>query len=50
MDAESIAKDFGGKIVFYGGIDVQEPLTKATTEKARKVVWSKIKAFENCGG
>jgi uroporphyrinogen decarboxylase len=50
MDAESIAKDFGGKIVFYGGIDVQALLTKATPDEVRKVVRSNIKAFENCGG
>lgn len=50
MDAELIARDFGGKIVFYGGIDVQELLNKGTPEDVRRVVRSNIKAFESCGG
>ena len=50
MDAEFIAKVFGGKIAFYGGIDVQELLTKGTPEYVRREVRRNIRAFEECGG
>ncbi|NQT93260.1 MAG: hypothetical protein HQ559_10900 [Lentisphaerae bacterium] len=50
MDAESIAREFGGKIAFYGGMDVQGLLSYASTDEVRATVRSNVRAFENCGG
>jgi len=50
MDAESIARDFGGKIAFYGGMDVQGLLSYASTDEVRRTVRSNVRAFERCGG
>jgi uroporphyrinogen decarboxylase len=50
MDPESIARDFGGKMVFYGGIDCQQLLTFGTPEQVREQVISNIKAFSETGG
>lgn len=50
MDADSIARDFGGKMVFYGGIDVQYLLRQGSTEEVRSTVRSIAKAFEGKGG
>ena len=50
MDAPSIAREFGGKLVFYGGIDSQSLLTRGTTEQVRAEVESNIREFDRCGG
>ena len=50
MDAESIARDFGGRMVFYGGIDVQQLLSFGTTEDVAAEVRANIRAFSRCGG
>ncbi|MBI2842198.1 MAG: hypothetical protein HYX78_02235 [Armatimonadetes bacterium] len=50
MDAASIARDFGGKLVFSGGIDCQQLLTFGTPEQVRAEVRKNIKAFSQCGG
>lgn len=50
MDASSIARDFGGKMVFYGGIDIQQLLSFGTPEETAAEVGANIKAFESCGG
>ena len=36
MEVESIARDFGGKIVFYGGMDIQHLLTFGTEKDTRR--------------
>ena len=50
MDAQSISRNFGGKMVFYGGIDSQSLLTFGTAKQVEAEVKNNIKAFENCGG
>ena len=50
MDAASIARDFGGKLVFYGGIDIQQLLSFGTPEKVRAEVLANVRAFDRCGG
>ena len=50
MDAMSIAAEFGGRMVFYGGIDVQHLLSFATPAEVRATVQSNARAFAACGG
>ena len=50
MDVESIARDFGGRLAFYGGIDVQQLLSFGTPEEVAQTVMRNVKAFERCGG
>lgn len=50
MDPESIARDFGGKIAFNGGIDVQHLLRCGTEEEVRREVRRNINAFADYGG
>ena len=50
MDAGSIARDFGGKMVFYGGIDIQNLMVFGTPEDVRAAVRSNVEAFSSCGG
>lgn len=50
MDAESIARDFGGRLVFYGGVDVQQLLSFGTVDEVRAEVQSNVRAFARCGG
>lgn len=50
MDAETISKEYGGKLVFYGGVDVQKLLTLGSPEDVRREVRSNIEAFSKCGG
>ena len=50
MDAESIAREFGGKLVFYGGIDVQQLLSFATPDQVADEVRANLRAFARCGG
>ena len=38
MDAETLVRDFGGRIAFLGGIDTQELLIKGTPEQIRQEV------------
>ena len=38
MDAETLARDFKGKIAFMGGIDTQELLVNATPDEVRREV------------
>jgi uroporphyrinogen decarboxylase len=38
MDAETLVRDFGGRIAFLGGIDTQELLVKSTPEQIRQEV------------
>jgi uroporphyrinogen decarboxylase len=50
MDAASIARDFGGRIAFYGGMDVQHLLTRGTEEEVREEVRRNAALFAGCGG
>lgn len=50
MDVESIAREFGGRIAFYGGIDIQHLLTHGTEQEVRGEVRRNIDAFAGCGG
>ena len=50
MDPKSIAEEFGGKICFYGGIEVQRLMTYGTPEEVQKQVRYNIDCFKDCGG
>jgi uroporphyrinogen decarboxylase len=50
MDVESIAREFGGRLAFYGGIDVQYLLSFGSEEEVKSTVAKNIRAFESCGG
>jgi len=50
MDAESIARDFGGRLVFYGGVDVQHLLTFGSEDDVRNEVRRNLDRFADVGG
>jgi len=50
MDAGSIARDFGGQLVFYGGIDCQQLLTFGSEGAVRREVRKNMDLFAGCGG
>jgi uroporphyrinogen decarboxylase len=50
MDAASIARDFGGHIVFYGGVDILRLLTFGTPAEVEDEVRANLRAFARCGG
>ncbi len=50
MDAESIARDFGGELAFYGGIDVQHLLSFGTPDEVATAVRHNIRTFAPHGG
>ena len=50
MDPESIARDFGGRIAFYGGMDVQHVLSYASVEEVAAEVRRNARAFADRGG
>ena len=50
MEANSIAQEFGGRLAFYGGIDIQQLLSFGTPEDVAKVVKDNARAFEKHGG
>jgi uroporphyrinogen decarboxylase len=50
MAPESIARDFGGRIAFYGGIDCQQLLTFGTPAEVAREVHRNLTAFADCGG
>jgi uroporphyrinogen decarboxylase len=50
MEPHEIAREFGGKIAFYGGIDVQHLLSFGTPAEVAATVRSNVEAFEKCGG
>ncbi len=50
MDPESIAREFGGRILFYGGIDVQQLLSFGTPAQVRAEVRRNLRAFAERGG
>jgi uroporphyrinogen decarboxylase len=50
MDPESIARDFGGRMAFYGGLDVQALLSRGTPADVEREVRRNAAAFSHCGG
>lgn len=50
MEAASIAQEFGGKLAFYGGIDIQRLLSYGTPEQVAETVRANVAAFAGCGG
>ncbi len=50
MDVEQLAKDYGGKLCFYGGVDVQDTLPHGTPEDVRKEVKYYIDTFGRFNG
>lgn len=50
MDARSIAGEFGGRLAFYGGMDVQQLLSFGTPHDVTETVRNNAKAFEKHGG
>ncbi len=50
MDAESIAREFGGRLAFYGGMDVQQLLSHGTVAEVEAAARANVRAFADCGG
>jgi len=50
MEAERLKKDFGGKIVLWGGFDVQDVLPYGTPDEIDKEVKRIMEIFAPCGG
>ena len=50
MDPETISARFGGRIAFYGGMDVQHLLTFGTEEDVRREVRRNLDCFAGSGG
>ncbi len=50
MDAARLAKDFGGKIAVFGGVDAQTILVSGTPDDVRREVRRNLDAIANCGG
>jgi uroporphyrinogen decarboxylase len=50
MDPESIARDYGGQLAFYGGMDVQQLLSFGSPAQVAAQVGRNARAFSDCGG
>jgi uroporphyrinogen decarboxylase len=50
MDVPSMVRDFGGRLAFYGGIDIQQLLSFGTPEEVKATVRRNVEAFSECGG
>lgn len=50
MNAREIAREFGGKMVFYGGIDCQHLLPFGSVDEVKAEVRYNVEAFAHCGG
>jgi len=50
MDREGLARDFGGRLVFHGGVDNQRTLAFGTPEEVRAEVAENIRVFSRCKG
>ena len=50
INVERIAREFGGKIAFYGGMDVQRLLVHGTAEMVQQEIEKNVAAFGHCGG
>jgi uroporphyrinogen decarboxylase len=49
MQPEVLARDYGGKVCFHGGISIQDVLVNGTPEQVREEVARYKKAFNNTG-
>jgi uroporphyrinogen decarboxylase len=50
MDSIELKKEFGDKLAFHGGIDIQQVLPFGTTSEVEKEVMTRIKALAPGGG
>jgi uroporphyrinogen decarboxylase len=50
MDVLKLSKGFGGKVCFYGGVDVQDTLIKGTPEDVKKEVHNLVGLFGKFNG
>ena len=50
MDSQSLAKEWGGKLVFYGAMDVQHLLSFGSVHEVQKAVLENAQAFADSGG
>lgn len=50
MEREALARDFGAKVVFHGGIDNQQTLPFGRPEEVRREVEDNIRIFRECKG
>jgi uroporphyrinogen decarboxylase len=50
MEREELARDFGGKLVFHGGVDNQHTLPFGTPDDVRREVADNIRIFRGCKG
>ena len=50
MEPERLARDFGGRLVIFGGVDAQTTLIECTPEEVEKETLRNIEAFARCGG
>jgi uroporphyrinogen decarboxylase len=50
MDREGLARDFGSRLVFHGGIDNQHTLPFGTPEDVRREVLDNLRIFRRCRG
>ncbi|MEK6795228.1 MAG: uroporphyrinogen decarboxylase family protein [Spirochaetota bacterium] len=50
MDAAALKRDFGGRMVFHGGIDTQEILPRGSVDDVRGHVMSTVKILGALGG
>jgi uroporphyrinogen decarboxylase len=50
MEREGLARDFGSRLVFHGGVDNQQTLPFGTPADVRREVADNLKAFRDCRG
>ncbi|MHB1485885.1 MAG: uroporphyrinogen decarboxylase family protein [Saccharofermentanales bacterium] len=50
MDPDSISMEFGGRLCFYGGIDVQQLLSYGSPDDVTRQARHNIDCFRDCGG
>jgi uroporphyrinogen decarboxylase len=50
MEREGLARDFGGRLVFHGGIDNQHTLPFGSPDDVRREVADNIRIFRECKG
>ena len=50
MDREVLAREFGGRLIFHGGIDNQQTLPFGTPDDVRREVADNLRIFKNARG
>ncbi len=50
MEREGLARDFGGQLVFHGGVDNQHTLPFGSSDDVRREVWDNIRIFRDTKG